>query len=465
MKIATLDWLLCCAVVGLMGQFSTAAQDCFTDTQAQGIKAFLHEKFSHANAGMVVGLVDEAGSKIFSEGILDNGAGREVDGDTLFEIGSTTKTFTVLLLQDMVERGEMKLDDPAAQYLPASVRMPAYHGRQITLLNLAAQDSGLPFNADGMSGDNWKARYDAFTVGDMYAFLAAYSLTNEPGAEFRYSNLGFSLLGHVLELKAGTNFEALVVQRICHPLHLDSTRITLGPDQMARAAVGHDETGNRAENYHLQVMAPAGALWSSCRNLLKYVSANLGLAPSKLTPLMEKMLIIHHPTSLEWGKTAMPWVDQGVYCPPGSDFLGHGGGTAGSSTFIGLDMKKRRGVVVLSNQRAIRSFSVGWRILQQAPLSGLKAGAMMPVKEYIGSGIAYGLDPRDHTLRITAVYSNTPAAQAGLPAGLIVQRVNGVPTAGKSLDECVKLGPGGVGAKVRMELVNPERRETNTAIP
>jgi len=71
--------------------------------------------------------------------------------ETIFEIGSATKTFTALLLLDMVERGEMKLDDPVAMYLPKSVKVPSHGGREITLLNLAAQDSGLPFNADNLT--------------------------------------------------------------------------------------------------------------------------------------------------------------------------------------------------------------------------------------------------------------------------------------------------------------------------
>ena len=100
----------------------------FADDAA--IKNFLHEKFDGKNAGMVIGLVDGHGSRIFGAGRLDNGTGQEVNGDTVFEIGSITKTFTALLLQDMVERGEMNLNDPVAKYLPQSVVMPRAMGRK-----------------------------------------------------------------------------------------------------------------------------------------------------------------------------------------------------------------------------------------------------------------------------------------------------------------------------------------------
>src|SRR5881392_55260 len=150
---------------------------------------------------MGIGLGDEHGSSVFSAGKLDNITDQEVNGDTVFEIGSITKTFTTLLLQDMVERGEMKLDDAVTKYLPPSVKVPAHEGKPITLLNLAAQDSGLPFNADGLSGKDWLERYNAFTVQKMYLFLSGYTLTTEPGAKFQYSNLGISLLGQAIVLK------------------------------------------------------------------------------------------------------------------------------------------------------------------------------------------------------------------------------------------------------------------------
>jgi CubicO group peptidase (beta-lactamase class C family) len=111
------------------------------------IAAFLHEHFDRQNAGMVVALVDDDGSKILAAGKLGNDAGDHVDGDTVFEIGSVTKTFTTLLLLDAAQRGEVNLDDPVAKYLPAKVNLPTHNGKEITLLNLAAQDSGLPFNA------------------------------------------------------------------------------------------------------------------------------------------------------------------------------------------------------------------------------------------------------------------------------------------------------------------------------
>src|SRR6266702_4154002 len=123
MNINTIIRFVCCAALLIAAQFPAATQNSFTDAEADGIKAFLRDNFRQTNACMVIGLADQRGNKIFGAGKLGNGTDREVNGDTFFFIGSVSKTFTTLLLQDAVERGEMKLDDAVAKYLPASIKM------------------------------------------------------------------------------------------------------------------------------------------------------------------------------------------------------------------------------------------------------------------------------------------------------------------------------------------------------
>ncbi len=286
--------------------------------------------------GIVVGIVDEQGSRVVSCGRFDNGTEQQVDGDTLFEIGSVGKTFTVLLLQDMMERGEMKLDDPVARYLPLSVKMPTRHGKEITLHHLATHTSGLPGIPDNLDSRRADNPYADYTGEKLYAFLSAYELTRDPGTQSQYSNLGMGLLGHAITLQAGMDYEALVVERICRPLQMDSTRITLTPELKARFAAGHNPFGEAVPSWDVPVLAGAGAPRSTAHDLLKYVSANLGLTPSPLTPLMGKT----HDLGLAWSVT--PGLQ-------GTTIISHAGGTGGYRAFIGLDKARRRGVVVLSN--------------------------------------------------------------------------------------------------------------------
>jgi serine-type D-Ala-D-Ala carboxypeptidase/endopeptidase len=443
----------------LMPVFAVSAEDDYTDS----INTFLHDNFDKKNVGMVIGIVDEHGSNIYSAGTMDNGTSQEVGGDTIFEIGSVTKTFTTLLLQDMVERKLMALDDPVQKYLPQSIKMPTHNGKQITLLDLATQTSGLPFNPNKLvlEGNN----FADFTAEKMYDFLSEFTLNHNPGTKFEYSNTGMGLLGHVIALKAGKDYESLVVDRICRPLNMQSTCITLTPELESRLAMGHDNSGKTVTNWQwrVQVMAGAGAMRSTVSDMLKYVSANLGLTQSDLTPLMQKTHVIRHRDSPEFGNTAMPWVDQGVYNSPGMELLGHAGGTGGYSAFIGFDKKNRRGVVVLANQQGkFSSSNIGWSILQHAQLSGKDSASMVPLRWRVGIGTALEIDEKTHLLKITKILSNSPAAQAGLSAGLIVQKIDDVPTVGKSLVECTTLLRGSADTKVRLEMFDPELKQTST---
>src|SRR5262249_22766537 len=154
----------------LLSVFSVrAAAEEFTDA----IHAYLQQCVEprKANIGFVVGIVDEHGCKVVSYGKLDNETDQEVNGDTVFEIGWDTKTFTALLLQDMVERGQMKLDDPVAKHLPESVMMPSRNGKAITLRHLAAHTSGLPSVPDNLDPKRADNPYADYTVEKMYAFL------------------------------------------------------------------------------------------------------------------------------------------------------------------------------------------------------------------------------------------------------------------------------------------------------
>ena len=452
-----------------MTSIAQAAPQPFTESEAAAIDVFLQNGFTDKDFGFVIGLIDDNGSRVFGAGHADNGTNEEVNGDTVFEIGSVTKTFTSLLLLDMVQRSELKLDDPAAKYLPDGVTVPAYDGTEISLFNLAAQDSGLPFNADNMLDADLLTAYNAYGAQDMYAFLAGFALTAAPGTRFEYSNLGMSLLGHVMERRAGMSYEALVVSRILDVLGMDDTRITLTADQQRRRAVGHDMAGDRTSYYALKVMQAAGSLNSTANDMLKYLSAQLGFTTTPLDPLIRQTHVVLHQGATQYGDTALPWVDGGVYQPEGSEFLGHAGGTPGFSAFVGFDAGRRRGVVALTNQRIQDesgrlwpSAAVGWTILQGLPLTS--ANVSRPVLEMVGLGVSLASDETSGLLRISGVFADSPAGRAGLQAGLLIRRINGTTTENKTIAECIALMGGPAGTPVELELAGPAPEEMSTVV-
>jgi CubicO group peptidase (beta-lactamase class C family) len=351
---------------------------CLMNAQGQPpddeqIRARLREfvETEKAAPGIVVGLIDEKGPRVFARGVMKAGGTNAVGDDTIFEIGSITKVFTSLLLQDMAGRRELKLDDPISKFLPASVKTPARNGKQITLLDLATHTSGLPRLPDNLSrwylllhADN---PYAGYTVAKLYEFLSGYKLTRDIGAQYEYSNVGAGLLGYLLSLAAGTNYESLVIHRICEPLRMNSTRIVLSPELQARFASGHSESGKPVHQWDFTpALEGCGALRSSVNDLLKFLAANLAAKgspasssvnsdPDQVTdrdagvPSLAESMAKTHQARREadfGGKVALGWhisTDGLVW---------HNGGTGGFRSYMGFDPQSHRGVVVLANSEA-----------------------------------------------------------------------------------------------------------------
>jgi CubicO group peptidase (beta-lactamase class C family) len=291
-----------------------------------------------------------------------------LNGDTVFEIGSITKIFTSLLLADMTLRGELKLDDPVGKFLPATVTMPERGGQQITLIDLATHRSGLPRLPENFYPKDPANPYADYTVEQLYEFLNNYRLTRDVGARHQYSNLGGGLLGHVLALRAGMDYEALVHERITEPLGMKDTAIALSPDMRARLAVGHDGRMRPAKNWDIPTLAGAVALRSTTNDLLRFLAAELGFADTKLKAAMKAQLAVRRPGAAASTEIALGWYLSEIQS---HGVIRHNGITGGYRSFIAFDPVARAGVVVLSNAYTrIGPDDIGRHVLTGAPLQG-----------------------------------------------------------------------------------------------
>jgi serine-type D-Ala-D-Ala carboxypeptidase/endopeptidase len=330
------------------------------------IREFLVERIDkhRQSVGMVVGVIDPAGGSIGAYGNLDKNDPRPVDDDTVFEIGSVTKVFTSLLLAAMVERGEVALTDPVASYLPPGVTVPERGGRQITLQDLATHTSGLPRLPSNLAPKSWANPYADYSTENLYQFLSTYKLKRDIGSQYKYSNLGGGLLGHVLARRAGLEYSALVQSLICEPLGMKDTSIVLSSDMKARFAAGHNRRLKRVANWDLPTLAGAGALRSTANDLLVFLAAQLGHIESPLAPAMAAMLAVRRPTGVRGQQVALGWH---IWAGDGREIIGHHGGTGGYRSFIGYDPQSGIGAAVLSNANTPAGVDdVGQRLIPRA---------------------------------------------------------------------------------------------------
>lgn len=298
------------------------------------------------NPGIIVGILDERGPRVIAAGVSGR-EGVDLDGNTVFEIGSITKVFTAAVLEDMVERGEVRFEDPVAGLLPGGLRVPAEEGRLITLLDLATHRSGLPRMPSNFSPADPTDPYADYSVARLYEFLSGYQLERGIGVEWDYSNLGMGLLGHALSLKSGRTYEWLLRDRILEPLGLENTGIDLAPPAGAPFAQGHGVNGEPVGNWANPTLAGAGALRSTMYDMLLFAGANIGGGGPEISAALRRTHEIRAQNVAPNLSMALGWLVNQRF--PDRPIIWHNGGTGGFHSFIGLDEKNGRAVVVLTN--------------------------------------------------------------------------------------------------------------------
>jgi CubicO group peptidase (beta-lactamase class C family) len=295
--------------------------------------------------GIVVGW-SEGGKRHFVAYGYRVAGGPALDQRTVFEIGSITKTFTGLLLGDMVARGEVQLEDPIARYLPEAAKAPERAGKVITLLDLATHSSGLPRMPGNFAPKDTENPYADYGAGRMYEFLTGYPLTRDIGAQYEYSNFGMGLLGDLLARKLKLSYEQAITQRVINPLGLSETRISLSPELSARLATGHSGAFAPAKAWDLDALAGAGAIRSTTDDLLRYAEANLAPEKTRLARAITTATEPVRSTTIPGTRIGLAWHVRDVN---GHSIAWHNGGTGGFHSFVAFDRGTGRAVAVLTN--------------------------------------------------------------------------------------------------------------------
>jgi serine-type D-Ala-D-Ala carboxypeptidase/endopeptidase len=294
--------------------------------------------------GMVVAMADASGARVVAYGRALRGSEEPVTGDSVFEVGSVTKVFTSLLLAQMVEAGEVRLDDAIAKYVPPSVRSP--RAREVTLLHLSRHTAGFPLFPDNMRPVDPLNPLDVYSSKALFEFVDRYRTGNVAGKFHRYSNVGPALLGELLARRAKVDYETALRRRILEPLGMHRTGLALTPELRAAHALGHTMEGQPLPLGDVRGMLGAGSLRTSGNDLARFLQANLGFVDSPLAAAMRATHETRADRQMPDLAMGLGWFHATVL---GTRLAVHGGATDGFNAYMGLDLPGRRGVAVLSN--------------------------------------------------------------------------------------------------------------------
>jgi serine-type D-Ala-D-Ala carboxypeptidase/endopeptidase len=346
-----------------------------------------------AIVGMVVGIRRGDEELFLSYGRVEKGKEGAPTPETVYEIGSITKTFTGVLLADASLRNGLDLDAAVAESLPPDAPRPNQPTEKpITLAHLATHTSGLPRLPDDLQAEDPRNPYADFTAADAYEFFAEHKPRREPG-KYEYSNYAMGLLGQILADRAGKSYEELVIERICKPLGMENTRQHPTPEMKAKLAPPYNGDLQPEKNWEFQALVGAGGLLSNARDMLNFAAAMLADDDRDVTQAFKLA-----------GKSRGKLAD-GRHMGLAWHFAGdgvtrlHDGQTGGYSSFVAVIPKFDLAVVVLSNTASHQFTSQFGEKVAQTALGmnvdppEVRKVADVPVetlKKYVGT---YSLNP------------------------------------------------------------------------
>ncbi len=273
------------------------------------------------------------------------------NSDSVFEIGSITKTFTGTMLAKLVDDGKVDLNEPIKNILPVRLIQSSLDGNEITLVHLANHTSGLPFEPNNVKDDKEYPfdpynPYRYYSIERLYDYLSHHmTLLSTPGEKRLYSNLGGGLLGHILTLVSGKSYEELLIETVCAPLGMRNTFVQLNDERMRSMVRGRDINGQLLpfDDGDCGALTGAGGIKSSVKDLVRYLKANINDSTYfYLAQKTTKRFDEHFTGSLGWA----------TYSDFGKHHVGAFGATGGYTSGVIFERNERVGVVVLTNVSA-----------------------------------------------------------------------------------------------------------------
>ncbi|MQA33892.1 serine hydrolase domain-containing protein [Modestobacter roseus] len=284
-------------------------------------------------------------------GVADETTGAPLTPRHLFRVASHSKTFTATAVLQLVEAGRLRLDDPVGSWVPG---LPAAVAA-VTVRELLGHQSGLL--RDGADNDFWQLLHafpDAQRLSELV--VGPDAVVFGRNEHFKYSNVGYSLLGQVVEAVTGTGYAEHVQRAVVDPLGLTDTGPEWEPARAAEYAAGHtallegELTRLRIPHVDTRAMAAATGFWSTARDLSAFFAAH-ATGDDRLLPEAAKRLMRRPESEIRAHGQEARWYGLGMDLKTVGErrLVGHSGGYPGHITRTWLDPEAQLVVSVLTN--------------------------------------------------------------------------------------------------------------------
>lgn len=297
--------------------------------------------------GVSVGIF-EAGAKPYfiAHGVADD-SGQSITADTVFQLGSVSKSFTALVVNQLAAEQLISLDDPVSKYIPEFGKGKQKEWRnKITVKHLLNHRSGFSM----LDGNQYQFTSDRSSDATLQSVLNTrkYSIAREPGSSFEYSNANYAVAAHLIERVTAQPFEQVLSSRIFKPLGMSNTFVQKTNMANIVSASGYRQWFGLALSTDFvagRMMMGAGGVVSSARDLLTYVQA-IAEADERIMPQLTKIALASPQFYTERDAYSMGWfIDDGG----ASRIVYHGGLNSGFASKVAFSPEQQKGVVILTN--------------------------------------------------------------------------------------------------------------------
>jgi CubicO group peptidase (beta-lactamase class C family) len=308
----------------------------------------------HDVPGVAVGIFCDGEEHYAYHGVTSVENPLAVGPSTLFQVGSITKTYTATAIMRLAEAGEVGLDDPVRTYVPELRLKDEAAARTVTVGQLLNHSAG--WNGDCLedtgNGDDAIAKY--------VQKMAQLEQASPPGAVAAYNNAAYVLAGRLIEKVTGQAYEAAIKRLVLEPLGSTESFFFAGEVMTRRFAVGHGYKEQQAAVTVARPLllprnsAPAGGLFSTARDQIRYARFHLGQAPAEGgTPVLARETLdcmkaptISMPGGALGDRVGISWMLRDI---DGVRVAAHDGSTNGQQSALEIIPERNFAVIVLTN--------------------------------------------------------------------------------------------------------------------
>ncbi|NRF40691.1 serine hydrolase [Pedobacter foliorum] len=317
---------------------------CFGQDISKKIDSIIKDSYKkNPEVGISVGFIKNNEEHFTAYGNLSAENQVEINKKSIFEIASITKILTSNLIAQAVIDNKIKTDDYIDRFLPKAYVLHENLKNKIKISDLASHQSGLPdIDFAKLIALNPQQPVSSVTEETLTSLINNCTELTDYG-KYRYSTIGYTLLGQILEGLYNKSYDEIIRNKIIQPLKMKNT-LTKEFDVKNRT-VGHSPNGDIQEFFNWNVTAPAGLIKSNAADMVTYLKAvlNKETAVGKAAIITEKIFYKDQKREMGLGTNIVTDDKNTIYMKTGDSM--------GQSSIICYNRAKNWGIIILLNQR------------------------------------------------------------------------------------------------------------------